>query len=344
MVIAVLASAVALHLAFRLNPVGGRTPLWQRGLASLVMAAGISGMHYTGMAATSYRALAHSVSTPGIGTDQLALVVALIATCIMLAALMMSIFDAHLSSRNAQLACSLQKANQELKDLVHHDVLTQLPNRLKLEEHLDELLDNKVDTFAVFFVDLDHFKQVNDGLGHHVGDELIKGAARRLQMAVRGSDLVARVGGDEFMVITREVGSRDNAEALAQRIVSSLDKPFQIGNSMVKVSTSLGISLYPEHGRGKHALMVHADAAMYRAKQQGRNNYQFFASDMTSESDRRSTLVRRLTLAIEQGRLELAYQPKIRIDSGKVSGRRGATALARRGAWPGHPRRAHPDR
>ncbi|WP_348814621.1 EAL domain-containing protein [Halomonas sp. H10-59] len=319
-VIAVLASAVALSLAFRLNPVGGRSPLWQRGLASLVMAAGISGMHYTGMSATSYRTLSYSASAPGIGTDRLAIVVALIATCIMLAALMMSIYDAHLSSRNAQLARSLQQANQELKDLVHHDVLTQLPNRLKLEEHLDELLEDNIDTFAVFFVDLDRFKQVNDGLGHHVGDELIKGAARRLQMAVRDSDLVARVGGDEFMVVTHQVARRGDAEALAQRIVSSLDKPFQIGNSMVKVSTSLGISLYPDHGRSKHALMVHADAAMYRAKQQGRNNFQFFALDMTSEADRRSTLERRLTQAIEEDRLSLAYQPKIRVDSGEVSG------------------------
>ncbi|MBY6031500.1 EAL domain-containing protein [Halomonas sp. DP8Y7-1] len=318
--VAVVASALALTLAFRLNREGIRSPLWQRGLAALIMAVGIAGMHYTGMAATSYQRVPMAVDAGGLGNGQLAFLVALASIFIMVTALLISIYDAHLSSRNALLADSLQRANQELKDLVHQDALTQLPNRLKLEEHLDAMIATESASFAVFFVDLDRFKQVNDSLGHHAGDELIKGAAARLKSAVRDGDLVARVGGDEFMIVAGPNITHGDAEAMARRILSALDKPFQIHKSMVKVSTSLGISLHPENGRSRHDLMVHADAAMYSAKQNGRNTYQFFAPDMTHAADRRSILEQRLRHALDNDGLTLAYQPKINVHSGQVAG------------------------
>lgn len=171
-----------------------------------------------------------------------------------------------------------------------------------------------------FFVDLDRFKQVNDNLGHDVGDQLIQQTGARLRAAVRDTDTVARVGGDEFIVLAGDSASRGEAESLAKRLVSTLDKPFQIGTSVVKVSTSVGISLYPEDGQDKHELMVHADAAMYAAKRLGRNNYQFFDPDMTSHEERRLTLERRLRHAIEHAALHLAYQPKVSVETGKITG------------------------
>ncbi|MCK2184949.1 putative bifunctional diguanylate cyclase/phosphodiesterase [Halomonas getboli] len=320
--VAVSAAALALWLAFRLNPSNARlrVPLWQRGLAALVMAVGISGMHYLGMAAVIYPDGGIQPASGGLSNGQLAITVALVSTCIMLAALLIALFDAHLSSRNAQLAASLREANRELKEMVYRDALTQLPNRLLLEERLDNLLDASPRSFAVFFVDLDRFKHVNDSLGHHVGDELIRQSAARLQAAVRDTDTVARVGGDEFMVLMDGSVTRDDAGTLARRLVSTLDQPFQIDSGVVKVSTSVGIGLYPEHGRDKHALMVHADAAMYGAKQRGRNTFQFFEPDMTLREERRIQLERRLRLAVENESLSLAYQPKVQVETGRITG------------------------
>ncbi|TDX30860.1 diguanylate cyclase/phosphodiesterase [Modicisalibacter xianhensis] len=323
--IAVSASMVALWLAFRLNSgmTGRRSPFWQRGMAALVMATGITGMHYTGMAAAIYPPGVMHETSGGVSPDHLAVMVALVSTCIMLAALMMSIYDAHLSSRTARLADSLQRANRELKDMVYRDQLTQLPNRLLFEERLDGQLVQAAGErsgFAVFFVDLDRFKTVNDSLGHHAGDELIKQAASRLQAAVRETDTVARVGGDEFMVITGTGTHREVITTLAQRIVSSFGKPFQIDNTIVRVSSSVGISLYPEHGRDKHELMIHADAAMYCAKDMGRNNFQFFEQGMSSVAERRALLESRLRLAIDNDTLMLAYQPKVNVVTGRITG------------------------
>ncbi|WNL42346.1 EAL domain-containing protein [Halomonas sp. PAMB 3264] len=318
--IAVSASGVALWLAFRLNPTGTRrAPLWQRLIAALVMAVGISGMHYTGMAAAVYPQGFVPSANVGISTGQLAISVALVSTCIMLAALMISLFDAHMSSRNAQLAASLQEANAELKQMIYRDALTQLPNRLLLEERLEEQLGQQA-PFALFFVDLDRFKQVNDTLGHHVGDQLIRQAAIRLRTMIREADTVARVGGDEFIVLLGEHSTREDAAELAKRLVSTLANPFQIGASLVKVSTSIGISLHPEDGSDKHSLMIHADAAMYAAKRMGRNNFQFFELDMTTHEKRRAVLERRLRLAIENGGLRLAYQPRVDVDNGRITG------------------------
>ena len=321
-VIAISASLLSLWLAFRLNPRNAthRPSFWYRGLAAAIMGLGISGMHYTGMAATIYPEGGIPAVDGGLSPLQLAISVAMVSTCIMIAAMLVSVFDAHMSSINAQLATSLRDANRELKGMVYRDTLTKLPNRLLLEERLDELLAARADTFAVFFIDLDHFKNVNDSLGHHIGDALLKQAAQRLSAAVREADTVARVGGDEFMVLMEHNVTPDNAASLAQRLVQTLDNAFQIEQCVVKVSTSIGISLYPEHGKEKHDLMVHADAAMYAAKQSGRNAFLFFERDMTSLAERRNHLEERLRLALEHDGLSLAYQPKVHIETGHVTG------------------------
>lgn len=319
--IAVAASGVALWLVFRLNPTSEKRPsLWYRGFAGLVMALGIAGMHYTGMAATIYPAHAIMTSTEGLSPATLAIFVTTISMVIMLGALLLSLYDTHLTSANATLAASLSEANTELKGMVYRDPLTKLPNRLIFEERISKLLSEGCDSFSVFFVDLDHFKNVNDSLGHHVGDILIKQSAARLSAAVRDTDLVARVGGDEFMVLIQGNPSRKTAENLAFRIVETLQQPFQIDDMMVNVSSSVGVSMYPEHAQQMHELMVYADAAMYAAKKSGRNSYVFYQEDMTSGSERRVKLDERLRYALVNDGLHLAYQPKVDVVSGEVTG------------------------
>ncbi|MFG6668224.1 putative bifunctional diguanylate cyclase/phosphodiesterase [Halomonas sp. HNIBRBA4712] len=317
--IAVSASGVALWLAFWLNSGARRAPLWQRLVAALIMAVGISGMHYTGMAAAVYPEGVVPSTDTGLTTEQLAISVALVSTCIMLSALLISLFDAHMSSRNAQLASSLQEANSELKQMIYRDALTQLPNRLLLEERMEAQLALH-EPFAVFFVDLDRFKQVNDTLGHHVGDTLIRQAALRLRAAVRDQDTVARVGGDEFIVLLGNSATREEAADLARRLVHTLDNPFQLGTSLVKVSSSIGVSLRPDDGNDRHSLMIHADAAMYAAKRRGRNNFQFYEPDMTLHEKRRAALERRLRVALAEEGLSLAYQPKVDVESDRITG------------------------
>lgn len=319
--IAVGASAAALWLVFSLNPVANQRPsFWFRVAAGMVMAVGIAGMHYTGMAATIYPEGMHMMPVDGLSPGRLAVSVASVSVSIMLSALVLSIYDTHLTSKSAQLAASLSDANRELKSMVYRDSLTTLPNRLHFEEKIEELLQQGSDSFSLFFVDLDHFKNVNDSLGHHVGDLLIRQSADRLRAAVRETDLVARVGGDEFMVLIQGNPSRKVAESLAFRIVESLQQPFQIEDMLVHVSSSVGVSMYPDHAAQKHELMIYADAAMYAAKKSGRNNYVFYQENMTSGTERRSKMDERLRLALLNDGLSLAYQPKVEVNSGKVTG------------------------
>lgn len=324
-VIAWLAAGAALWLAFRLNPSdpGRRPKLRIRAAAALVMALGITGMHYTGMAAAHFTMPAPGAMEPALTPVQFAVTIAVIAVLVMTLALLIAVYDNYLASKSARLAASLQQANRELQSLVYLDPLTRLPNRLLLEQRLSDVLDEakRLKTgFAVLFVDLDRFKSINDSLGHHIGDRLIQLVASRLRAEIREADVVARVGGDEFMVVTEAGTRRDDGEALAQRVVSSLGKAFQIDEQILRISCSVGVSYYPGHGDNPHELMIHADAAMYHAKDLGRNNYQFYETGMSSVAERRNVLERRLRLAIENDGLTLAYQPKVDVASGEITG------------------------
>lgn len=327
-IIAILAATAALWLAFKLNEAGGgkRTPFLLRGASSLVMAVAIAGMHYTGMAAAILDPSAMDmgpVEEAALTPGQMAMVIAGISGAIMLVVLMLAVYDSHLSSRTARLAASLKAANLELRAMVRQDPLTRLPNRLLLEQKLDETLElarRESHRFAVLFVDLDRFKAVNDSMGHHVGDQLLKRVADRLKDVLDEEAIVARVGGDEFLIITRVGTDRRQAEITAERITGSLGMPFKIQEKMPRISASVGISLYPDHGDNGHELMIHADAAMYHAKDMGRNNYQLYQVGMSSLAARRTRLEQRLRIAIEQDGLSLAYQPKVDVHTGIVSG------------------------
>jgi diguanylate cyclase (GGDEF)-like protein len=243
-------------------------------------------------------------------------------------ALITSILDLRMEARTSVLASSLADANRELSHLALHDNLTQLPNRVLLEDRLDRAIasaEREGGMFAVMFLDLDGFKAVNDAYGHRIGDMLLREIAQRLKKAVRADDTVARFGGDEFVVIARAIEAADAAD-LAQNIIRAIETPVKAGGHELRVSSSIGIAMYPGNGHDKHELLSNADAAMYHAKASGRARFSFFESSMQQDVHDQLQLMQDLRAAIANGQLVLHYQPKYRAPSGPVI---GAEALLR---------------
>lgn len=179
-----------------------------------------------------------------------------------------------------QMTAELEEKNRELFSLARHDALTGLPNRLTLLDRLERAISNaqrKEGMLAVVFLDLDRFKEINDTLGHNVGDDLLVQVAGRLLAQVRESDTVARLGGDEFVLLLPEVVDAADAKKVADKLLMALNEPFSSGGHCLRTTPSIGIALYPLDGDDPHTLMKHADAAMYRAKSCGRNNVQYFS-------------------------------------------------------------------
>jgi len=317
-VIAMLASGGALWMAFRLRREGERVILARVG-ASLVMGCAIVGMHYTGMAATDFPLGSYcGAANSGIDAKWLFLVVIVVTLAVFAIALIVSMLDV----RANVLTTSLDRANSELVQLALHDNLTRLPNRVLLGDRLDQAIHKATREerqFAVLFMDLDGFKAVNDVYGHHVGDLLLKEVSRRVLATRRDEDTVARLGGDEF-VMALDVDRPEDAAVLAQRLVETLGAAYLIGGHSVHVSVSIGIAVFPENGRTTHDLMINADAAMYHAKEQGRNGYCFFESAMNANVHQQLQLQHDLRRAIDQGEFLLYYQPKLVSPAGPVVG------------------------
>ena len=212
------------------------------------------------------------------------------------------------------------RVEKRVKELAYHDPLTGLPNRSKLMQDLRLILNRaKLDNsnFAVLFLDLDHFKNINDSLGHNIGDLLLKAVADRLQSAVRESDFVARLGGDEFTVILENVEGPEAIGTIAQNICSSLSNPFVFIQQKMFVTASVGISVYPDDGDDVNALLKHADLAMFSAKK-SRNNYSFYQQGMEDQVARRLELEQELRHAISHEQLVLYYQPQVDLKSNQV--------------------------
>ncbi len=216
-----------------------------------------------------------------------------------------------------------KKAEQEVQHLAHYDPLTGQPNRFLLQERLQHALiqaqreDNKV---GVLFVDLDHFKWVNDTLGHDCGDQLLKNVARKMQDCVRHGDTVARLGGDEFVIVLCGFSTDDELPHLAQRFLEALAKPVALDGIEVLNSASIGIAIYPMDGRDVETLLRNADAAMYSAKEHGRNNYQFYSSEMNQRMLARLGMESRLRRALKNREIYLEYQPQLDLRSRRISG------------------------
>ncbi len=217
-----------------------------------------------------------------------------------------------------------KRSEMQIIHMARHDILTGLSNRAVLLEKVKEALARNRRTgevFTIFMLDLDRFKGVNDTLGHHVGDELLKEAAQRLRAALRETDTLARLGGDEFAIIqSGEPEQREAAIALAIRIIESLNDPFEIEGNKLNIGTSIGIAAAPEDGTDCDELLKKADMALYRAKADGRNGYAFFDPAMTAEATARHHMEKDLRRAIANRELELHYQPVIDIKSRRACG------------------------
>lgn len=312
LLIAVGASVAALWIAFRLRR---STPYVRqiRGGAAVVMGMAIVGMHYTGMAAANFPeasfcgALDGGLS--GSGLDYLVLITTL---AVLAVALLTSVLDARLEARTAELARSLTLANQELTQLALHDTLTALPNRTLLADRIEQAIAKVAEQggcFALMFIDLDGFKPVNDAFGHHTGDQLLKEVAMRLRGHLHSQDTLARIGGDEFVLLV-ELDEPEDAVGVAAKQVNLVARPFRVAEQNLQISASVGIVLYPGNGTDQLELLRNADAAMYHAKSAGKNAYSFFDVSMNSNARMQLQLLQDLRIALEQGQLRLFYQPK----------------------------------
>ncbi|HEX9812880.1 MAG TPA: EAL domain-containing protein [Burkholderiales bacterium] len=216
-----------------------------------------------------------------------------------------------------------KKAEARIQYLATHDGLTDLPNRVMF----NELLRLAVETakryerqFAVFFIDLDRFKFVNDTLGHEAGDVLLREMSSRFKDCLRASDVVARLGGDEFVVLVQEVNDIAQVSAVARKILSAAIKPVEILGQECRVTASVGIALYPGDATEDQSLMKHADMAMYLAKEEGKNNFQFYSKDIKTQSLERMTLETQLRHALDRNEFTLHYQAKVDFKTGRING------------------------
>jgi diguanylate cyclase (GGDEF)-like protein/PAS domain S-box-containing protein len=207
--------------------------------------------------------------------------------------------------------------------LAQHDFLTNLPNRVLLSDRIAQAImfaKRHRTHLAVLFLDLDKFKHINDSLGHETGDKLLQSVAQRLNACVRGSDTVSRQGGDEFVILLAEGKYGKDAMLTAEKILAALALPHIVAESELQVTTSIGISVYPEDGEDAETLIKNADTAMYHAKEVGRNNYQFFRNDMNERAVERQAVEASLRHALDRQEFVLHYQPKVNLETGRITG------------------------
>jgi diguanylate cyclase (GGDEF)-like protein len=215
-----------------------------------------------------------------------------------------------------------KRTQQQLHFLAHYDTLTGLPNRLLFNEslqHAQTHANRTSDTIAVMFIDLDRFKNINDTLGHGIGDKLLQQVGNRISLCIRESDTVARMGGDEFAVVLVNVREERDAAVVAEKIIDSLRLPFMVGEHEVFVGASIGITLYRPGHDNRDVLLEKADVAMYHAKERGRNNYQFYSSEMDEVAYERLVMENHLRHALDRNEFILYYQPQIAVEGGRVT-------------------------
>jgi diguanylate cyclase (GGDEF)-like protein/PAS domain S-box-containing protein len=211
----------------------------------------------------------------------------------------------------------------EMSHLAEHDFLTDLPNRMLFNDRLTQAIALAVrqdKQLAVMFVDLDHFKKINDSLGHEIGDKLLKSVATRLVSCVRRTDTVSRIGGDEFVILLSQVEHGEDAAVSARKILRALAEPHLIDNKSLDINVSIGVSTYPTDGPNAESLMNKADTAMYEAKQLGRNNYRFYKREMHARLAERQFLEKDLRYAMGRNEFLLHYQPKLNLQTSEITG------------------------
>jgi diguanylate cyclase (GGDEF)-like protein len=343
--IAVAASAAALRIFRLLQRVEARRRFALQVLAATLMGAAICGMHYTGMAAASFPAASVCLSADALGGRSLGAAIAVATGVLLLGTLLASILEARLQRVARLLSQSLQEsnarlqsANDELLQRALSDPLTGLPNRKLFEDRLRqavlrlERVNQKavVEQLAVMFVDLDGFKPVNDSFGHGAGDQILIATAQRLITEARPGDTVARVGGDEFLLLLEGLDAIEDCVQVANRILRAFAQPFALADRQLRISCSIGIAMHALRG-DPEKLVAHADAAMYAAKRTGGSSLAFFEPHMAIDTADHLQLQSDLRQALEDNQFELYYQPKIHGRRHRMS---GLEALVR---W-NHPR------
>jgi len=324
--IAMSASFAALWLVFHLRHGNSWQMTLSRIAAAVVMGLAISGMHYTGMSAASFSA--GSYCLPGVRLDNawFGIALALLAMGIMIIALLTVVYDAWMQQQQVE-------RDDEMR--VHRfttsrsDALTGLPNRVALVDTAEAAIakaQKKNGQLALLVLDVDRLKAINDSLGHQAGDEMLLELSRRLRGVLRHNDTLARLAGDEFTILVTELRSARDAEAVAEKVLDSLRQKFIVDGVEVHPSVSIGISTFPLDGEDFEILLRRAKAAMRYTKDAARGGYRFYASEMSAFTDDRLALEVELRRAIENGELELHYQPKVDIASNRV---RSCEALIR---------------
>jgi diguanylate cyclase (GGDEF)-like protein len=236
--------------------------------------------------------------------------------------------DIEFALKNFEREAEREQANERIQYLAHHDALTGLPNRAQLREHAQHALAlarRNRSTTALMMMDLDHFKDINDSLGHSVGDELLCELSKRLREGLREDDMVARLGGDEFIFVLEQVDAPD-AAAVARKLIDLIGQPYRIGAHDLRVSASIGVALYPADGHDLETLLQSADAAMYQVKRAGRHDFRFFTAAMQHRATRHLQMVNALRYALERKQLHVVYQPQLSLSTGRIV---GAEALLR---------------
>lgn len=335
--IAIAASWVALWIAFQLRDGKQQYVLVKRCAAGFVMGLAIAGMHYTGMAAANFPMGSMCGAWSGVNTSWLAFTVAGATLLVLPMTLMYSMLDArydlqefqlNASLEKARLSASLAEANERLLAMATEDALTGLPNRTTLIERVEMAIDaarTQGHCFTLLFIDLDGFKTINDSLGHTAGDKLLRKFSRRLLQCVREEDTVARLSGDEFVVLLEKLGQREKVAKIAESILERTRQDFVIDGSPLRITASLGTATFPEDGVSVEDLLKNADTAMYDAKQSGRNACSFFDLKMSQALTRTLMIHRGLNEALERCQFRLCFQPKFGLRREMV----GAEALIR---------------
>lgn len=317
-VIAYSASAVALWLAFRLrnNDAG---VLNRRFIAALVMGAAIAGMHYTGMYAAHFDTTMQ-VLPGGLGSQRLTIWVFMFTLVILGSNLFGAMIESQL--RVSRMASKLKQTNEELRQMALHDPLTNLANRTLFEDKLNDYIQRakqNASSFSLLYMDLDGFKMVNDAYGHDIGDKLLVEVAKRLNAAVNPSDILARVGGDEFVLLSH-ASSEADASRLAETLVAAIEPEFTVETYELRVSLSIGIAMFPAHGIEAREMLFNADSAMYHTKNSGRNGFSVYQPSMSPIGRSQVQLKNELWRAIHNNELRLFYQPKLNVTSGEIIG------------------------
>ncbi|MEP7058838.1 MAG: diguanylate cyclase, partial [Caldimonas sp.] len=310
-----------------------RLPAWHNAVATSV-AAGVALTAVLALSIGDTVSFGAPDNVPGLPTPHAALLAGVAAALALAVTRFMSRIERHLVERADGLEQSLRKANSDLQKIAYFDALTKLPNRLVFEDKLVAAVgrvDQAKARLAVLFIDLDGFKPINDSFGHSSGDAVLRQVGERLRTLARSADTMARVGGDEFLMLLEGEVDEQSAAQVATRMLATLSQPYSIGSREVAISCSIGIVFYPDGG-AHTKLIARADAAMYAAKRSGGACYCFFEPSMEADAHGQLDLQRDLRLALEADELELFYQPKVDARSGKVT---AAEALLR---WK-HPKR-----